>query len=484
MIDTADHELAAHVHPPDWTNPVPATRYNLVVIGGGTAGLVSAAGAAGLGARVALVERHRLGGDCLNTGCVPSKTLISSARAAVPFGEAMARVRQTRVALAPHDSAHRFRNLGVDVFFGEGAFAGADAVLVGGQRLRFAKAVIATGARPAIPAIPGLADAAPLTTETIFDLTTAPRHLAIIGGGPVGCELAQAFQRLGVEVILFHDQPRLLEREDPDASAVVERALQRDGVRLVLGARIGRVDVRNGARAITYEANGQAGLADVAAVLVSAGRAPNVEGLNLAEAGVAVNADGAVRVDDFLKTANPRIYACGDVCLPWKFTHAADAAARIVIQNALFAVGPLGRRRLSALTMSWCTFTDPEVAHAGLSEREARDRGIDVSTFVQPLATLDRAMTDAATDGFAKIHTRRGTGRIVGATIVAPHAGDVIGEVSVAMASRMSLGALAQAIHPYPTYGDAVRKCGDLYNRTRLTPRLKAIFSWWLGLRR
>ena len=249
---------------------------------------------------------------------------------------------------------------------------------------------------------------------------------------------------------------------------------------MVLGARIGRVDVRDGTRAIAYEANGTAGLVDADIVLVSAGRTPNVEGLNVAAAGVALEADGAVRVDDFLRTTNPRIYACGDVCLPWKFTHAADAAARIVIQNALFAVGPLGRRRLSELAMAWCTFTDPEVAHAGLTEREARGRGIDVSTFVQPLATLDRAMTDAATDGFAKIHVRRGTGRIVGATIVAPHAGDVIGEVSVAMASRMSLGTLAQAIHPYPTYAEAIRKCGDLYNRTRLTPRVKAIFTWWL----
>lgn len=479
-MDNVDQDLIAHVHPPDWTNPDPAARYNLVVIGGGTAGLVSAAGAAGLGARVALVERHLLGGDCLNTGCVPSKTLISSARNAIPFSDAMARVRRTRAAIAPHDSARRFRSLGVDVFFGEATFADAETVRVGSQRLRFAKAVVATGARPAIPPIPGLVAAAPLTTETVFNLAEAPRRMAIIGGGPVGCELAQAFRRLGVEIILFHDQPRLLEREDPDASAVVERALQRDGVRLVLGARIGRVDVRGGAPAIAYEANGAAARADVDTVLVSAGRTPNVDGLNLEAAGVAVKADGAVRVDDFLRTTNPRIYACGDVCLPWRFTHAADAAARIVVQNALFAVGPLGRRRVSTLTMSWCTFTDPEVAHAGLSERDARDRGIDVETFTQPLATLDRAMTDAATDGFAKIHARRGTGTIVGATIVAPHAGDVIAEVSVAMAGGMGLGALAQTIHPYPTYAEAIRKCGDLYNRGRLTPRVKALSEWWL----
>jgi pyruvate/2-oxoglutarate dehydrogenase complex dihydrolipoamide dehydrogenase (E3) component len=481
MID-ADRELRALVHPPDWTNPVPSTRYHLVVIGGGTAGLVAAAGAAGLGARVALVERHLLGGECLNTGCVPSKTLISSAKGGIPFTEAMARMRRTRAAIAAHDSASRFRTLGVDVFFGDARFTDAESVSVGGQRLRFARAVVATGSRPALPPIPGLSGATPLTTDTVFDLTGAPGRMAIIGGGPVGCELAQAFQRLGVRITLFHDQARLLEREDPDASAIIERALQQDGVRVIVGARIGGLDARGSARAIAYESNGIAALEEADSVLVTTGRIPNVEGLNLEAARVEVKSDGAVRVDDFLRTTNPRVYACGDVCLPWKFTHASDAAARIVVQNALFAAGPAGRRRLSHLTMSWCTFTDPEVAHAGLSEREARERGIDVETFTQPLASLDRAMTDSATDGFVKLHTRRGTGRIVGATIVAPRAGELISEVSVAMAAGMRLGALAQAIHPYPTYADAIRRCGDAYTRTRLTPRVQAAFAWRLRL--
>jgi pyruvate/2-oxoglutarate dehydrogenase complex dihydrolipoamide dehydrogenase (E3) component len=271
-----------------------------------------------------------------------------------------------------------------------------------------------------MPPIPGLAETHPLTTEAVFDLMDAPRRMAIIGGGPVGCELAQAFQRLGVNVTLFHDQARLLEREDPDASAVVEKALQRDGVGVVPGARIGRVDARGTARTIAYESGGMTRSAEVDAILVSTGRIPNVEGLHLQAARVEVNADGAIRVDDFLRTTNPRVYACGDVCLPWKFTHAADAAARIVVQNALFAAGPIGRRRLSALTMSWCTFTDPEVAHAGLSAREARDRGIDVETFTQPLASLDRAMTDSATEGDVKLQTARGTVRIVGAPIDSP----------------------------------------------------------------
>jgi pyruvate/2-oxoglutarate dehydrogenase complex dihydrolipoamide dehydrogenase (E3) component len=477
---TADDQWRALVRPPDWSNPKPADRYNLVVIGGGTAGLVSAVGAAGLGARVALVERHLLGGDCLNTGCVPSKALIAAARARQTFGEAMARMRQARAAIAVHDSAQRLRSLGIDVFFGDARFAGTEAVHAGGERLRFARAVIATGARPALPPIPGLAEAAPVTTESVFDLITSPRRLAVIGGGPIGCELAQAFQRLGIEIVLLHDQPRLLEREDPDASALVEQALRRDGVSVVLPARITRVATVGSTRTIDYEAAGATATVEADAVLVCTGRTPNVEGLDLAAANVTTTPHGAIRVDDFLRTTNPRVYACGDVCLPWKFTHAADAAARIVIQNALFAVGPFGRRRVSALTMSWCTYTDPEVAHAGLSPKEARERGIDLDTYSQPLASLDRALTDGASDGFARIHTRRGSGAIAAATIVSPHAGDVIAEVSVAIAGKISLGALAAVIHPYPTYAEAIRKCGDAYNRTRLTPRVKALLLWWL----
>jgi pyruvate/2-oxoglutarate dehydrogenase complex dihydrolipoamide dehydrogenase (E3) component len=463
-----DPQLRAHLHPPGWQNPAPAPRYNLVVIGGGTAGLVAAAGAAGLGARVALVERHLLGGDCLVAGCVPSKALISAARQRLPFAAAMQRVRGARVTIAPHDSAQRFAALGVDVFFGDGRFADRQTVAVGGQRLRFARAVIATGSRAALPPIEGLAAASPLTTDSIFELTQAPERLAIIGGGAIGCEIGQAMQRLGVQVTLFHDQPRLLDREDPEAGTIVEQALRRDGVRVLPGARVRRVETRGALHTIVHAG----GADDVDAILVSAGRVANVQGLGVADAGVALDDEGRVRVDDFLRTSNPRIYACGDVCLPWKFTHAADAAARIVIQNALFAVGPLGRRRVSALNMSWCIFTDPEVAHVGSAT--------DVDTYVERLTSLDRAVTDGATDGFVKVHTRRGNGTIAGATIVAPRAGDMIAEVAVAMAGRLSLGALAGVIHPYPTYAEAIRKCGDAYNRTRLTPRVARILDWWL----
>ncbi len=497
--DEADRRLLDHVHPEPWTNPEPARRYHLVVIGAGTAGLVTSAAAAGLGARVALVERALMGGDCLNVGCVPSKSLLRASRAAaevraatrfgvaadgirVDFGGVMRRVREVRARIAANDSARRYRDeLGVDVFLGRARFVDGSTVEVDGRRLRFRKAVIATGARAAHPPIPGLAEAGFLTNETVFALTELPRRLAVIGGGPIGCELAQAFARLGAEVWLLEVAPQVLAREDPDAAAIVARSLERDGVRLCLNALIERVDRPGAARALAYACGGVRHEMAVDEILVGAGRAPNVDGLELERAGVAYDERRGIEVDEWLRTSNKRIYAAGDVCLAWKFTHAADAAARIVVQNALF--GALGaRRRLSALHMPWCTYTDPEVAHVGLYEREARARGIDVRTFEVPLAEVDRAVADGADEGFVRIHVQAGTDRILGATVVARHAGEMIGELSLAMASGIGLGKIAGAIHPYPTQAEAIRKAADAYNRTRLTPRVARLFRVWLRL--
>lgn len=493
--DTHNRALAALVHPPDWQNPAPAGRYNLVVIGAGTAGLVTAAGAAGLGARVALVERHLLGGDCLNVGCVPSKALLRSARAAADarrggefglagpaatadFPRVMERLRRLRAAIAPHDSAARFRELGVDVFLGAARFADTETIEVAGARLRFARAVIATGARALVPDIPGLAAAQPLTNETVFNLTELPARLAVVGGGPIGCELAQAFQRLGAQVTLLHNKAHLLDREDADAAAVVQAALVRDGVALVLNARLERVVVvEAGGKILHYAGPAGPGHVTADAILVAAGRAPNVAGLNLEGVGVAFDPHAGVQVDDFLRTTNPRLYACGDVCLRWKFTHAADFAARLVIQNALFALGPFGRRRVSSLVVPWATYTDPELAHVGLSAREAAARGVAVDTYTVPFTAVDRAITDGETEGFARIHTARGTDRIRGATIVGREAGEMISEITLAMNAGVGLGRIAASIHPYPTRAEALRKLGDQYNRTRLTPRAQALLA-------
>jgi pyruvate/2-oxoglutarate dehydrogenase complex dihydrolipoamide dehydrogenase (E3) component len=395
----------------------------------------------------------------------------------VDFGAVMERMRRIRAEISHHDSAWRFsRELGVDVFLGHAAFTGPDRLEVDGRTLRFARAVVATGARPGSPPIPGLAEAGFLTSETVFELTDRPGHLAVVGGGPVGCELAQAFRRLGAEVTLLSRGTQLLPREDPDAAEVLRQALLRDGVHLVLGATIAGVAREGPRKVLRLEAGGGAAVtADE--ILVATGRVPNVEALGLETAGVRATREGVV-VDDHLRTTNPRIYAAGDVCLGWKFTHAADAAARIVVQNALF--GLAGRRRLSRLVMPWCTYTDPEVAHVGWNEREARERGVAVDTLVRGMGDVDRAIVDGDTEGFVKVHVRKGTSRIVGATIVARAAGEMLGELTLAIGAGIGLDRLSSVIHPYPTQAEAVRHVADRFRRRRLTPFARAVLGGWL----
>jgi pyruvate/2-oxoglutarate dehydrogenase complex dihydrolipoamide dehydrogenase (E3) component len=500
-LDAYNRALLANVHPSDWVNPRPAARYHLVVVGAGTAGLVSAAGAAGLGARVALVERHLIGGDCLNVGCVPSKGILRAARAweearqaasrfggpaaagAPSFGAAMERMRRLRAAISPHDSAERFRGLGIDVFLGDARFTAPDAVEVDGQLLRFRRAVIAAGARAAVPPLPGLAEAGFRTNETIFNLTELPRRLAVLGCGPIGCELAQAFARFGSEVTLLGRQAQLLPREDADAAAIVVAALTRDGVRLELGIKATAVRKRGPEKVLEFERmdgrRGEGGLRELAVdeILVATGRQPNVEALGLRAAGVRYTPKG-VEVDDRLRTSNPRIFACGDVASKFQFTHVADAQARLVIQNALF----FGRARASALTVPWCTYTSPEIAHVGLYERDARGRGLEVDTLTVPLADNDRAVLDGEDEGFLRVHLERGTDKILGATLVAEHAGDMLGELCLAITQGIGLGSIASVIHPYPTQAEVVKKAADTWRRGKLTPRVQKLFRWWFRI--
>ena len=506
--DAHNRKLAANVHPPGWRNPTPAGRYNLVVVGAGTAGLVTAAVAAGLGARVALVERHLMGGDCLNVGCVPSKGVLRAARVwasardgaafglTVPggggrdFGAAMARMRRLRAEISHVDSAERFAGLGVDVFIGEGRFTGPDTVAVGDAALRFARAAVCTGARAAMLPIPGLAEAGCLTNETVFSLTELPPRLAVIGAGPIGCELAQAFARFGSEVTVIERASRILPREDEDAAAVVQARMVHDGVRFVHGAAIGAVEPvapaadggDAGGKRIRYAAGGESQDVTVDQILIGVGRAPNVEGLGLEEAGVAFDRAG-VTVDAHLRTTNPRIYAAGDVCSSYKFTHAADAMAQIVIQNALFPHPfGLGRASTESLVIPWCTYTEPEIAHVGMYEADARAKGIAVETFTQPLAEVDRAVLDGEDAGFARVHVRKGTDRILGATVVAADAGNLISEVTVAMKAGAGLGVIGSAIHPYPTQAEAWRKAANQLRKARFSDRQRAIlgrlFAW------
>ncbi|MEP7118804.1 MAG: mercuric reductase [Acidobacteriota bacterium] len=494
--DTHNRALLEQVRPAAWLNPEPASRYNLVVIGAGTAGLVSAVGAAGLGAKVALVERHAMGGDCLNYGCVPSKALIRAARAVADaraagqfgvesgpigadFSAAMERLRRLRTELAANDSVARLASLGIDVFLGQGRFAARDAVEVDGRQLRFSRAIIATGAHAATPSIPGLVEAGFLTNESVFSLTVLPRRLVVIGAGPIGCELAQAFRRFGSEVTLVGDRPRLLPREDADASSLLATVFEREGVTTLLGARVIRVDAQGqaGERSVVVERGGQETIVRTDAVLVAAGRIPNLDGLGLDRAGIRWNPHGVV-VDDRLRTANRRVFAVGDIASRFKFTHAADAMARLALQNALF----FGRKKASALVIPWATYTDPEVAQVGITADEAATRR-DVRSFTVDMEGNDRAVLDGQREGFARVHTDA-RGRILGATVVAAHAGEMIGEMSLAMTAGVRLGTVARTIHPYPTQSEAWKKLGDASNRTKLTPRLRALFGAFLRWRR
>src|SRR5512146_159320 len=497
--DESNKTLVANVRPTEWKNPEPAPLYNLVVIGAGTAGLVTAAGAAGLGAKVALIEQHLLGGDCLNVGCVPSKGIIRAARAvhdvraagefgvqgaggaAIDFGKAMERMRRIRAGISFHDSAKRFsEELGVDVFIGRGRFTGPDSIDVNGKRLRFARAAVCTGARAAAPSVSGIEEAGYLTNENVFWLTELPKRLAVLGGGPIGCELAQAFARMGSEVTLFQRGAQVLPREDTDAAELVRRSLIRDGVTLRLRTKSLAVKKKGKEKIVILEEVGRTVEIAVDEILAGVGRAPNVEGLDLEKAGIVYDPREGVIVNDHLRTSNPRVYAAGDVCSAFKFTHAADAMARIVIANALFKA----RQKASALVIPWCTYTDPEVAHVGTYEKDAKAAGHDVLTLTVPLADVDRALLDGEAEGFARVHLKKGTDKILGATIVARHAGEMINELSLAMTAGLGLSAVGRTIHPYPTQAEAVKKLADAYNRTRLTPFVKKLFSAWLTWQR
>ncbi len=496
--DEHDRALLAHVHPPRWSNPESSGRYNLVVLGAGTAGLVTAAIAAALGAKVALVERHLMGGDCLNVGCVPSKAVIAASRAwagirrasefgvggihavSYDFGAAMARMRRLRARLSSVDSAERFKTLGVDVFFGEGRFTGPDAVEVAGKTLAFLKAAICTGARAAPPPVPGLAEAGYLTNETLFTLTELPRRLAVIGAGPIGCEMGQAFARFGSEVTLFEQRERILPREDADAAGIVAARMTQDGVRFIFGAAVTRVEGRGREKIVRYTADGEEREVAVDEILLGVGRAPNVEGLGLEAAGVAYDATTGVLVNDRMQTANPRIFAAGDVCFPFKFTHAADATAQIVIQNALFPHPfGLGYARAGSLIVPWATYTDPEIARVGLSEAEARANGIPVETVTCPLDDVDRAVLDGEADGFARVHLKPGTDAILGATIVAAHAGDLISQLSLAMKAGVGLRAIGGTIYPYPTQAEVLKKVANAWRKTTFSRTQQKILRRW-----
>jgi pyruvate/2-oxoglutarate dehydrogenase complex dihydrolipoamide dehydrogenase (E3) component len=485
--DPFEADRLARVGPPRRGNPTPRGRYDLVVLGAGPSGLAAAESAATLGASVALVERKLLGGVNLNSATIPSKTLLRTTRlyadiaharrygaraapVAPDFALAMSRLRHVRSHLSREDSVRRVESFGVDVFFGDGRFVAPDAVEVDGVRLAFARAVVATGASSVVSDIPGLVEAGFHTGETIFDLEDLPPRLVVIGGGPLGCELAQAFRRMGSAVTIVQDLPLFLDNEERDAAQLLSDAFARDGIEVRLNTTAQRVRVVDGLRLVDLRSDDYESTVAADAILTGMGRLPNVQDLGLEAAGIAFNAEHGIVVDDFLCSSNPRVYAAGDVCLAHKFTHTAVASARIVVRNALFG----GRERMAELVVPWCTYTDPEIAHVGLYVREANRRGIAVKTFTIPMHEVARAVTDAEDMGFVKITVAEGSDRILGATIVARHAGEMINEISLAMGAGLGLRGLAKVIHSYPTQADAIRQAAQAYNHTRLTPRVRA----------
>ena len=495
--DIYNRELIRNLHPSDWVNPSALGRYNLVVIGAGTAGLVSAAGGAALGARVALLERHLMGGDCTNYGCVPSKAIIRSARAAhalreapefgiagtqdepVKFSLVMERMRRLRAQISANDSVDRFSKLGAQVFLGDARFVGKNEIEMDGRRLVFSKAIIATGARAASLDLPGFAETGYLTNETVFSLETLPKTLLVIGTGPIGCELAQTFRRFGSEVIIAGRGSRLLPHDDTDAGEILRRRFEREGIRIRFDSKILRAELAGGKRKVFLKRGDQEESISADEVLVAVGRKPNIEGLNTEAARVKTDATG-VLVDDRLRTSNPDIYAAGDICSSYQFTHAAEAMARIAIQNALF----FGRQRVSDLVIPWSTYTDPEIAHVGITEKEANKRGNAVITFTKELRDTDRAVLDGETEGYVRLYMNRKDGKLLGATIVGSHAGESIGEAVLAIKQKLTVGDLSGVIHPYPTQAEALKRAADMQYRSRLKPWMKRLLDRYFRYRR
>lgn len=470
-----------------------AVDYDVVIIGGGSGGLVVASAASQLKAKVALVERDRLGGDCLWFGCVPSKSLIHAGRVAyevknghrfgihtseveIDFAKAMGHVHQTQAAIEPHDSPERFRGLGVEVIFGNGKFIDDRTFEVNGQELRARSFVVSTGSRPFTPPIQGLEEAGYLTNEQVFSLKEKPNSLAVIGAGPIGCELGQAFHRLGCHVTLIASRDTILPKEDPEAAAVVQAQLESEEMCIHTNTRPDRVEVVDGKKVLYM---GEKKLAEVDEILISTGRSPNVESLNLDIAGVMVEKHG-IKVNEKLQTSNPRIYACGDVIGGYQFTHVAGYEATVVLKNALFFATSKADYRV----VPWCTFTDPELAKVGLSEAEARKLyGDDIYVLKQDFAGVDRALAEGATKGFAKIITTS-KGEILGATFVGPSAGELIHEVVMAMTNKMKVSALTGYIHIYPTLAEVSSKTALLLTKQtyaknrRLQRILKKLFEF------
>ena len=468
-------------------------EYNLVVIGAGSAGLVTSYIAAAAKAKVALVEKHRMGGDCLNTGCVPSKALIRSAsfmrdirrahalgfvkaEAEMDFAQIMERVQRVIRKIEPHDSIERFTSLGVDCFTDEAKIVSPNEVQVGERVLKTRSIVVCAGAAPFVPPIPGIEKANYKTSDTIWEIREKPRRMVVVGGGPIGSELAQAFAYLGVEVTQIEGGPRIMSREDEDCSRIVARHFEEIGVKIMAGTSA--VEIQNGggetAVLCRHKESGEETRVPFDLLLVATGRKPNGDKVaGLAEAGVRIDKRGAIPVDEYLRTSVPNIYACGDIIGSYQFTHTAGHAAYYAAMNAM--LGPLIKQKVNWSAVPWCTFTHPEVARVGLNEQEAKQKEIEYDLVKYGIDDLDRAIADEEGEGFVKLLVEPGGKKLLGVTIVGAHAGDLIHEYILAMKHNLSPDAILSTIHIYPTLAEANRFAASEWKKSRLSPRLLAI---------
>lgn len=476
----------------DRPNPSPKSKYDLVVIGGGTAGLVASAGASQLGARVALVEQHWLGGDCLNFGCVPSKALLHEATEIFPltsaasdqehrysigtsrFSDAIKAMDQARATLSHHDSVERFTQLGVDLFFGKAAFASRSTITVDSLTLNFRKAIVAIGSKPIIPKIKGLSESGYLTNETIFSLKSLPKRLLVLGGGPIGCELAQAFNRFGSHVFLVELGTQLLPKAEQVAGELIEKQLIQEGVNVYLLSEITEVVKQGSVYRVTLRTNQTLQQHEFDEVLVAAGRKSDWLSIQPIQAGIDLAENNEPILNHYLQTTNRNIFAAGDCSSYVRFTHAADAQSRIALKNALF----FGRSQVSRVIVPHCTFTTPEIAQVGFSAEELTRRNIRFSTYEVPYSDIDRAVVDQLHEGWIRVYCKNKTDRILGASIAGKNAGELIAFITFAMTHKIGLKRFSESLHPYPTLTDGLRKLGDQYQRTRLTPWVRKVLKW------
>lgn len=485
-----DQALQNLVRPADWKNSPDPDGYDFIAIGGGTAGLVSTGGAAMLGAKVALIEKERLGGDCLVTGCVPSKALLHAAslcqtirqapdygiRASsveVDFPAVMERLRQTRAKISHDDSAQTVSDRGIDLLYGSASFSGPNTLLLGDKTISFKRAIICTGSRPRLPDIPGLTDANPLTSDTVFNLTELPKRLAIIGTGAIGCELGQAFARLGSKVTLIGRKSTLLPKEDPEAGEILQEVFRSEGVRLALSTDLESVSSHNGGYLISGTNQQGPWSLEVDRILVATGRTPNLENLNLEAANIGFGEKG-VHIDAYQRTSNKRVYAAGDIANSEKFTHAAYSYAEYATLNAL---APVRLFNASKRHIPHCTYTSPEVAHIGPKWQKLQNGDFDC--YRAELEDNDRAKIYGGPPGFAKLYTAKGKDRILAATIVSPNAGELIATISLGMTTKCGLSQLGLTVMPYPTRSEIMRRAADQYSFKKITPTVTRLAKLW-----